>query len=69
MFLIMMSTNILQDKNIYFILIRVTLMFMQKALESHALQSKIDINVPISIFKKSSKNYLQDNSLVLKYTK
>ena len=35
----------------------------------NALQSKIDVNVPISKFKKSSKNYLQDNSLVLKYTK
>ena len=35
----------------------------------NALQSKIDVNVPISQFKKSSKNYLQDNSLVLKYTK
>ena len=30
----MMLTNILQDKNIYFILTIVTLMFMQKALES-----------------------------------
>ena len=27
----------------------------------NALQSKIDVNVPISKFKKSSKNYLQDN--------
>ena len=35
----------------------------------NALQSKIDVNVPISKFKKSSKNYLQDNSLVLKYTR
>ena len=35
----------------------------------NALQSKIFVNVPISKFKKSSKNYLQDNSLVLKYTK
>ena len=34
-----------------------------------ALQSKIDVNVPISKFKKSSRNYIQDNSLVLKYTK
>ena len=33
------------------------------------LQSKIDVNVPILKFKKSSKNYLQDNLLVLKYTK
>ena len=35
----------------------------------NALQSKIYVNVPISKFKKSSKNYLQDNSLVLKYTR
>ena len=35
----------------------------------NALQSKIDVNVPISKLIKSSKNYLQDNSLVLKYTK
>ena len=34
-----------------------------------ASQSIIDVDVPISKFKKSSKNYLQDNSLVLKYTK
>ena len=35
----------------------------------NALQSKIDVNVPITKFRKSSKNDLQDNSLVLKYTK
>ena len=35
----------------------------------NALQSKIDVNVPISKFKKSFKNYLQGNALVLKYTK
>ena len=34
----------------------------------NVLQFKIDVNVPISKFQKSSKNYLQDNSLVSKYT-
>ena len=30
----MMFTNILQDKNIFFMLTKVTLMFMQKALQT-----------------------------------
>ena len=56
MFLIMMFTNILQDKKIYFILTRVTLMFVQISFGNtsvrvwNALQSKIDVNVPISKF-------------------
>ena len=74
MFIIMMFINILQDKNIYFILTRVTSMCMQKALKHKCscmkfFTSKIHVNVPISQFKKSSKYYLQYDSLVLKYTK
>ena len=60
--LIMMFINIMQDKSIYFILRRVTLIFMQKSFGNvcvrvwNGLQSKIDVNVPISTFTKSS-NY------------
>ena len=35
----------------------------------NAMQYKIEVNVSISKFKISSKNYLQEHSLKLKYTK
>ena len=49
-------------------------MFMEKALETQVfafgmlLNAKIDINVPITTFK-SCQKYLENYSLVLKYTK
>ena len=71
-----MFTNILQDKKNHLLHINksnINVYAKSFGITSvrvwNAVQSKIDLNVPISKFKKSSKNYLQENALVSKYTK